>query len=158
MVTFFETRSYWQGGSTEDEKNIIRIPLISKGLHLWKLINQLEMYARNLCSIFDISFCCDESECHMNFKHFPFQCACNVNETLASYVKGYYNCYDVERIEEFVAFKGAYEIASFLQNIDDAPYESENLPILKYCYDNYKDDNSYITEYLKGLFPSERRD
>ena len=38
---------------------------------------------------------------------------------LYSYAKGYYNYYYVERIEEFVAFKGAYEIASFLQNIGD---------------------------------------
>ena len=137
MVTFFETRSYWQGGSTEDEQKYYKGYRLSQiGIYLWKLINQLEMYARNLCSIFDKSFCCDESECHMNFKHFPFQCACNVNETLASYVKGYYNCYDVERIEEFAAFKGAYEIASFLQNIDNGPYESEDLAILKYCYDN----------------------
>ena len=70
---------------------------------------------------------------------------------LSSYDKGYYNYYDVERIEEFVAYKGAYEIASFLQNVDHAPYEYENLAILKYCYDNYKDDSAYITEYLKGL-------
>ena len=28
--------------------------------------------------------------------------------------------YDAEQIEEFVALKGAYDITSFLENIDDA--------------------------------------
>ena len=89
----------------------------------------------------------------MNFKHLPFQCACNDNEILSSYAKGYYNYYDVERIEEFVAFKGAYEITSLLENVDDAPYKSGSFDILKNCYDNYKDGNAYITKYPKGLSP-----
>ena len=54
----------------------------------------------------------------MDFKHLPFQCACNANETLSSYAKGNYDFYDVEQIEEFIAFKGAYEIASLLENIE----------------------------------------
>ena len=61
----------------------------------------------------------------------------------------------MEQIEEFIAFKGAYEISSLLENVDDAPYKSESFPILKYCMDNYKDNNFYITEYLKGLSPPE---
>ena len=55
----------------------------------------------------------------MMFKHLPFQCWCNDNEILASYTKGHYDFFDVEQIQEFVVFKGAYEIASFLENIDD---------------------------------------
>src|SRR3954470_4099386 len=54
------------------------------------------------------------------FIHLPFQCWCNDNETLVSYTKGHYDFFDVEQIEEFVVFKGAYEIASFVENIDDA--------------------------------------
>ena len=81
----------------------------------------------------------------MMFKHLPFQCACNDNEILASYAKGYYNFYEVEKVEKFVIFKGAYEIASLVTSIDDAPYKSENLAILQHCYDNYK-DNCYIAE------------
>ena len=92
MVSFFETRSYWQGGSTDDERKYYKgYRLSQKGIYLWKLIKQLESYARNLCSIYDKSFCCDESSCHMMFKHLPFQCACNDNEILASHAKGYYN-------------------------------------------------------------------
>ena len=60
-----------------------------------------------------------------------FQCACNDTEILASYAKGNYDFYDVERIEEFVAWKGAYEITSLLENGDDAPYKSESFTILK---------------------------
>ena len=46
----------------------------------------------------------------METSHLPFQCQFNHNETLASYAKGIYDYYDVEQIEEYVAFKGAYEI------------------------------------------------
>ena len=46
-------------------------------------------------------------------------------------------------IEEFVAFKGAYEITSLLKNIDDAPYKSESLDVLNYCFENYN-ANYYI--------------
>ena len=47
----------------------------------------------------------------------------------------------MERIEEFVAFKGAYEIESLFEkceNYDDVVYRPENYAILKYCYDNYE--------------------
>ena len=154
MYTFFETRSCWQGGSTEDEqKYYVNYRLSQKGGYLWKVISQLETYAIDLCSIFDKSFCFDESECHRKSKHFSFQCTCNVNETLASYVKGYYSAYEVERIEEFIVFKDALEISSFLEHKIDAPYKSKSLDILKYCYDTYNDKNSYITEHLKRLCP-----
>ena len=87
------------------------------------------------------------------FKHLPFQCACNDNETLASYDKRNYDFYDDEQIEEFVAFKGAYEISSLFEYIDDDPYKSESLAILKYYYDNYKDENYNITNYLERISP-----
>ena len=47
----------------------------------------------------------------------------------------------MERIEEFVAFKGAHEIESLFkkfEDFDDSVYRPENFAILKYCYDNYK--------------------
>ena len=144
MVTFFETRSYWQGGFTEDQQKYYKEYCLSqKGINLWKLKSQLNSYARNLCSDYDKSFCCDESCCCMMFKHLPFQCWCNDNETLASYAKGHYDFSNVEQIEEFVAFKGAYESSSLLVDIDDAPYKSASLAILKYCFENYN-ANSYI--------------
>src|SRR3954464_7770868 len=88
----------------------------------------------------------------MRHKHLAFQCEYNDDETLASYAKGNYDFYDVEHIEEFVAFKGAYEITSFLENIDDAPYKSESLAILQYGLENYN-DNYYITDYLERISP-----
>jgi hypothetical protein len=88
--------------------------LSDKGTHLWELLNQLEKYAKNLCLIFGKSFCNDESGCHVRFKHFPFQCACNDNEALASYIKGYCNAYEVERMEEFIAYKVSLTIMSSL--------------------------------------------
>src|SRR4051812_2369989 len=51
----------------------------------------------------------------MRHKHLAFQCEYNEDETLASYAKGNYDFYDGEQIEEFVAFKGAYEITFFLK-------------------------------------------
>ena len=73
-------------------------------------------------------------------------------ETLSSYAKGNYDYYDAEQIEEFISWKGAFEISSLLENDDDAPYKSESFAILKYCMDNYN-DNAYITEFLKGFSP-----
>ena len=116
--------------------------LVSKGIHLWKLINTLNNYARDLCFKYDISYCCDKSS-SFDIKHLPFQCACNDNETLSSYAKGNCDFYDVKQIEQFVAWKGAYDISSLLKNDDDAPYKSESFAILKYCMDNYKDENCY---------------
>ena len=77
----------------------------------------------------------------MKARHLPFSCEFSDNETLASYARGIYDYYDVEQIEEFVAFMGAYEIESMFKefdDIDDACYRSENLAILKYFYENYE--------------------
>ena len=40
------------------------------------------------------------------------------NGIVSSYAKGVYNYYDFQQIEEFVAFKGAYEIASLIEKYD----------------------------------------
>ena len=66
----------------------------------------------------------------MEAPHLPFQCEFNDNETLASYANGRYDYYDVQRIEEFVAFKGAYEIESMFEkyeDVDDAVYRPKIL-------------------------------
>ena len=75
----------------------------------------------------------------MNAPHLPFSWKFNDNKTLASYANGIYDYYDVEWIEEFVVFKGAYEIESLFEkseDFDDSVYRPENYAILKYCYDN----------------------
>ena len=77
----------------------------------------------------------------MKAPHLPFSCKFNDNETLASYDRGIYDYYDVERIEEFVAFKGACEIESLFkefEDFDDSVYRPGNWAILKYCYENYE--------------------
>src|SRR3954465_8202480 len=146
MSNFFETRSYWHGGFTEDQQDYYKeYRLSQKGIHLWRLIHQSYEYAKKLCSIYNISFCRGESCCFMRHKHLGFQCEYNDDETLASYAKRNYDFYDAEQIEEFVAYKGAYEITSLLKNIDDAPDKSESLDILNYCLENY-DANYYITD------------
>src|SRR4051812_46103777 len=153
MSNFFETRSYWHGGFTEDQQEYYKeYRLSQKGIHLWRLIHQSYEYAKKLCSIYNISFCRDESCCFMRHKHLAFQCEYNEDETLASYAKGNFDFYDAEQIEEFVAFKGAYEITSFLENIDEAPYKSESLAILNYYLENY-DANYYITDHLERISP-----
>ena len=45
------------------------------------------------------------------------------------YANGIYDYYDVEKIEEFVAFMGAYEIASLIETYDATLYKSD-LPYL----------------------------
>src|SRR3990170_3936127 len=90
----------------------------------------------------------------MNAPHLPFSCKFNDNETLASYANGRYDYYDVEQIEEFVAFKGAYEIESLFikfEDFDDSVYRPEIFAILKYCYDNYK-YNSDIDAFIEKVF------
>src|SRR3954454_4899955 len=155
MSEFFETTSYWHGGFTEDQQKWYKEHCLSqKGIHLWKQILQLYEYARNLCSIYNISFCRDESCCFMRHKRLALQCEYNDDETLASYATGNYDFYDAEQIEEFVIFKGAYEITSFLKNIDDAPYKSESLDILNYCFEDFN-DNYNIIDHLKRFSPQE---
>ena len=69
----------------------------------------------------------------MNAPHLPFSCKFNDNETLASYANSIYDYYDVERVEEFVAFKGAYEIESLFlkyEAFDDDVYRPEIFAIL----------------------------
>ena len=71
----------------------------------------------------------------MKAPHLPFSCKFNDNETLASYANGIYDYYDVEQIEEFVAFMGAYEIESLFEKygaFDEDVYRHENFDILKY--------------------------
>ena len=50
---------------------------------------------------------------------------------MTSYAIGIYDYYDVEQIEEFVAFKVAYEIESLFEKYeasDDDVYRPGNLP------------------------------
>ena len=78
--------------------------MTQKGKLLWDQIHILNWYARQLCLRYDYS--------KVKAPHLPFSCKFNDNETLASYANGIYDYYDVEQIEEFVAFMGAYEIES----------------------------------------------
>ena len=55
----------------------------------------------------------------MSAPYLPFSCKFNDNETLATYANGIYDYYDVEWIEEFVAFKGAYQIESLFKKFED---------------------------------------
>ena len=58
--------------------------------------------------------------------------------------------YDVQQIEEFVAFKGAYEISCLIEKYDATLYKSENFAILKYCYENYE-FNSDIDDFIERV-------
>jgi hypothetical protein len=82
-------------------------------------------YAWNLCEIYDVT-CCSENP----KKHLPYLCEFNDNEILSSYAKGVYSYYDIKQIEEFVAFKGAHEVASLIEKYDTTLYKSEILPYL----------------------------
>ena len=64
--------------------------------------------------------------------HLPFSCEFNDNETLASYANGSHDYYDVERIENFVAFKGAYEIESLFEKCEIMMMLFIDLKILLY--------------------------
>ena len=77
----------------------------------------------------------------MKAPHLPFSWKFNDYKTLASYANGRYDYYDVEQIEEFVAFMGAYETESMFKefdDFDDSVYRHEKFAILRYCYKNYE--------------------
>jgi hypothetical protein len=42
-----------------------------------------------------------------------------------------------------------------LENTDDALYKYEVYDILKFCFDNYKEENGYILKYLNKCSPTE---
>ena len=89
-------------GVTLDQREQFRdYHLTQKGKLLWDQIYMLHWYAQDLCLRHDYT-CCSR----MNAPHLPFPCKFNGNKTLASYANGIYDYYDVERIEEFFAFKG----------------------------------------------------
>ena len=88
---------------------------------------KLKWYARKLCLRYDYT-CCSR----MKAPHLPFLCKFNDNKTLASYANGIYDYYDVERMEEFVAFKGAYEIESMFEKYEDLMIQFIDLKFLLY--------------------------
>ena len=91
-------------GDMLDQREYFRdYRLTQKGKLLWDQIYMLHWYARQLCLRYDYT-CCSR----MKAPHLPFSCKFNDNKTLASYANGVYDYYDVEQIEEFVAFMGAY--------------------------------------------------
>ena len=113
------------GKSLEEHAHFVRHRLSEKGSLLWDQINILLCYAWNLCEIYDITCCSKNPK-----KHLPYLCDFSDNEMLSSYANGVYSYYDIEQIEEFVAFKGAYEVASLIEKYDITLYESENLTYL----------------------------
>ena len=95
----------------------------------------------------------------MKAPHLPFSCKFNDNESLASYANGRYDYYDVEQIEEFVAFNAAYEIESLFEKYEalhDDVYRPENLAILRYCYENYE-YNYNINAFIEKFPLSKKR-
>src|SRR4051812_8302302 len=75
-------------------------------------IDKLNTIAREVCNTYNVTYCFDKAYCCRRYKHLPFQREYNDNVTISSYVKGNYDFYDVEQIEEFIAFKGAFELAT----------------------------------------------
>jgi hypothetical protein len=147
---------FWQGGFTEEQQNYYEEHRLSqKGKHLWEQINRLYIIARNVYSTYNVTYCFDRSCCCRRYKHLPFQCEYNDDVTISSYINGNYDFYNVEQIEEFIAWKGAFELAYLLKNTDDAPYKYEVYDILTFCFDNYKEGNGYILKYLNRCSPTE---
>src|ERR1043165_7636969 len=123
-----------EGRSLDEHAHYTRHRLSQKGKHLWDHIQVSYCYAESLCHIYDFT-CCSNIE----RKNLPFQCKFNENEILSSYAKGVYDYFDVEKIEEFVAFKGAYEIASLIEKYYDTIHKSENFVVLASLIEKYYD-------------------
>ena len=93
----------------------------------------------------------------MEAPHLPFSCKFNDNETLASYANGIYDYYDVEQIEEFVAFMGAYEIESFLKSLKILMIRFIDLKILLYLNIVMRIMNTItiLMHLLRKMFPAQ---
>ena len=102
-----------EGKSLNEQAYYVRHRLSHKGKLLWHHINTLQCYAWNLCEIYDFTCCSKNPK-----KHLPYLCEFIDNKILSSYEKGVYSYYDIEQIKEFVAFKGAYEVASLIEMYD----------------------------------------
>ena len=109
-----------EGKSLDEHAHFVRHRLSQKGKLLWHHINTMHCYAWNLCEIHDFTCCSEDPK-----KHLQYQCEFKDNGILSSYAKGVYSYYDIEQIEEFVSFKGAYEIASLIEKYDATLYKSE---------------------------------
>ena len=132
-----------EGKSLDEHACFVRHHLSKKGKLLQHQINTMQCYAWNLCELYDVTCCSEDPK-----KHLPYQCEFIDNGIVSCYAKGVYNYFDIEQIEEFVAFKGAYEIASLIEKYDATLYKSENFAILKYCYENYF-SNANIKPYIE---------
>ena len=121
----------------------MRHRLSQKGKLLLDQIHRLQCYAWNLCEIYDFTCCSEDHK-----KHLPYHCEFSDNGIVSSCTKGVYNYYDVQQIEEFVAFKGAFEIASLIEKYDATLCKSEIFSILEYCYENYA-SNAYVKQYIE---------
>ena len=131
-----------EGKSLDEHAHFVHHHLSEKGKLLWDQMNSLLCYAWNLCEICNFTCCSKNPK-----KHLPYLCEFNDNEILSYFAKGVYSYYDIEQIEEFVAFKGAHEVASLIEKYDITLYESEIFDILKYCYENYA-HNVYVKEFI----------
>ena len=80
----------------------------------------MQCYAWNLCELYDFTCCSEDPK-----KHLPYQCEFIDSGIVSSYAKGVYNYFYIEQIEEFVAFKLSYEIASLIEKCDATLYKSE---------------------------------
>jgi len=134
------------GKSLDEHACYVRHRISEKGKLLLDQIHRLQCYAWTLCELYDFT-CCSENP----KKHLTYQCLSCDNGIVSSYAKGVYNYYDVQWIEEFVAFKGTYEIASLIEKYDATLYKSEIFSILEYCYDNYA-SNAYVKLYIEDLY------
>ena len=140
-------------GYTLDQREYFRdYRLTQKGKLLWDQIHLLKWYAWELCKRYGVT-CCSR----MKTPHLPFSCEFNDHRTLASYANGIYDYNDLDQIEEFVAFMGDYEIEALFKRCDDnddAPYRSENLAMLRYCYTNYE-YNAHIERFKEKSYAAQ---
>ena len=92
------------GKSLDEHAHFVCHCLPEKGRLLCDQINRLMCYAWNLYEIYDFTCCYENLK-----KHLSYQCEFSDNGIVSLYAKGVYNYYDVQQIEEFVAFKGVFD-------------------------------------------------
>ena len=99
-------------------------------------------------------FCSEQKD-----KHFEFQCRFHEECVISSYHTGDYAYLGMEQVEEFVTFKAAYELYTFIDENKTCPiankFEREIDFILEYCRNSFS-QNIYVVEYHEA--PQESTD
>jgi hypothetical protein len=111
-----------------------------------ELLIHIKHFAIDLCELHDVTCC--TGEC---YKHSHFQCKHNSDPIIASYWKSRPLCHDIEQVEKYIAYIGAHELDSLINEKIVTSHEARvmkgHLDIILQIYINEFSYNAYVINY-----------